>query len=136
MTRLLLDTHFVIYLAGDIRAIRPAEVGVLAAASGPWLVSAVSIWEIRLKWNALNRLGRRKGPISPQLVIKTLNAERAQFEFIALPADQPALPALDPPLAHGDPFDEMLLLQAKTEGARLLTRDQKLRDHPLALCAD
>ncbi len=43
-----------------------------------------------------------------------------------------AAAALDPPLAHTDPFDELLLVQAQVEGLRLLTRDDKLKSHPHA----
>lgn len=133
MTRLLLDTHYVIYLTGDVEALRPAEVKALEEASTPWLVSAISIWEIRLKWNAFNRFGARKGPISPQVALDTLQAASPRFQFVPLRAEQPALPVLDPPIAHGDPFDEMLLLQAEAEGARLLSRDRNLVGHPLVL---
>lgn len=131
MTRLLLDTHFVIYLAGDVTRIRPAEADALEAAEPPWLVSAVSIWEIRLKWHARNRFGERKGPISPQSVLTALKADTPRFQLVPLRVEQPALAALDPPLPHGDPFDEMLLLQAEAEGARLFSRDKSLAGHRL-----
>jgi PIN domain nuclease of toxin-antitoxin system len=37
------------------------------------------------------------------------------------------------PLAHKDPFDELLLVQAQEEGMCLLTRDTKLIGHPFAV---
>ncbi|MFW6300833.1 MAG: hypothetical protein ACOC20_07935, partial [Oceanicaulis sp.] len=56
-----------------------------------------------------------------------------RFRLVPLTVEQPAMGSLEPPLAHGDPFDEMLLLQAEAEGARLLTRDKNLAGHRLAL---
>ena len=43
-----------------------------------------------------------------------------------------AVTLLDTAADHGDPFDELLLVQAQVEGLRLLTPDARLRDHPLA----
>jgi len=39
---------------------------------------------------------------------------------------------LVPPIPHKDPFDAMLLVHAGRLGARLLTRDEDMADHPLA----
>lgn len=41
--------------------------------------------------------------------------------------------ALDVPLDHRDPFDELLLVQAQEEGLQLLMADRLLADHPLAI---
>jgi PIN domain nuclease of toxin-antitoxin system len=40
-----------------------------------------------------------------------------------------AVTALAEPLAHGDKFDELLLVRAEVEGLRLLTRDRLLAGH-------
>ena len=40
--------------------------------------------------------------------------------------------ALDPPLAHKDPFDKPLLVQTQEEGLKFLTGDRRLVGHPLA----
>lgn len=41
--------------------------------------------------------------------------------------------ALETPLAHKDPFDELLLVQAQEEGLKLLTVDRHLVGHPLTI---
>ena len=46
-----------------------------------------------------------------------------------------AAAALETPLGHRDPFDELLLVQAQEEGLKLLTADRRLADHPLAVTA-
>lgn len=40
--------------------------------------------------------------------------------------------ALDPPLAHKDPFGEPLLVQAQEEGLKFLTVDRRRVGHPPA----
>ncbi len=92
-------------------------------------VSAVSIWEIRLKWQTLHAGGARKGPVSPSAVLTLLAAQLVTFVPLT-PAHAAA--RLSPPLAHNDPFDELLLAQAQADGHQLLTRDAKLIGHPAA----
>jgi PIN domain nuclease of toxin-antitoxin system len=53
------------------------------------------------------------------------------IDFLPLTAAHAATPPREP-LPHGDPFDEILLVQAQVEGLKLLTRDAKLVGHPLA----
>ena len=128
--RLLLDTHFLIWIATDQNAIRPAERKILEQTNTEFLVSILSIWEVRIKWNQLDRHGVRKGLISPDTAICVARDSDLLIEEL-LSADM-AIP-LDPPLPHKDPFDELLLVHAQRLGARLFTRDDRLRDHPLAM---
>lgn len=44
-----------------------------------------------------------------------------------------AAQALDVPLTHRNPFDELLLFQAQEEGLQLLSADRLLADHPPAI---
>jgi PIN domain nuclease of toxin-antitoxin system len=126
----LLDTHYVYAIAGAPGRLTATECKYLAEQEGPFSVSAVSIWEIRLKWSALFASGKRKGPMSPAQVTHIL--QRQGVQFLPLLSSH-ACAALQVPLQHNDPFDEVLLLQAQEEGLRLLTRDSRLINHPLAV---
>lgn len=95
-------------------------------------VSAVSIWEMKLKHNARRASGERKSPHDPNDVLALL--EELGIAILPVPPEHMAA-ELEPPLHHGDLFDEMLLVQAQEEGMRLLTIDRLLADHPLALSA-
>lgn len=75
----------------------------------------------------------RKGPFHPEGLLNALGDFGLPVH--ALTAEQSAT-MLDSPLAHNDPFDELLLAVAQVTGHRLLTRDEKLRGHPLAYHAD
>jgi PIN domain nuclease of toxin-antitoxin system len=129
---LLLDTHYVFAIAVSPGRLSPREHRVLADDRQFFLVSAVSIWEIRLKWEALHATGDRKGPRGPDEIVKLLLGQRLTFIAVT-PAHAAATLAVGIP--HHDPFDALLLVQAQEERHRLLTRDAKLLNHPLAVAA-
>ena len=87
---------------------------------------------MQLKRNALHPSGGRKSRFSPEDVIDAL--EDQEVTFLPMTMLQAAR-ALETPLDHTDPFDELLLVQAQEESLRLLTVDRRLVDHPLAVGA-
>ena len=127
--RLLLDTHIAIWAATDEVDLTVGERAALASADAR-VVSAVSIWETRLKWNSRHPSGLRKGVIGPDVLLAFVEA--MGWSVLPLTARHAAA-SLDIPIDHRDPFDELLLTQAQEEGLRLLTRDGSLQHHPLAL---
>ncbi len=128
MAGLLLDTHYAYALAGAPGRLSSAERSFLAHPPERLVISAVSIWEMRLKWHALFHSGGRKGPMDPARALDLLMAQ--SIDFLALtPAH--AAGELDHPMPHHDPFDALLLVQAQIEKLQLLTRDSKLITHPL-----
>lgn len=82
------------------------------------LISAASIWETAIK----HRLG--KLPVSPLDLITA--AAAAGFEPLAISPAHAAATASLPP-HHHDPFDRLLIAQARAEGLKLLSRDRGLR---------
>ena len=128
---LLLDTHYVFGLAGAPGVLSVAERRFLSDYPERIIVSAVSIWEVRLKWHVFHQSGERKGPLSPEGVVSILSTDEI-VEFLMLTPDHAAA-ELKRPLSHRDPFDELLLAQAQVEGLKLLTRDRRLVGHPLAV---
>jgi PIN domain nuclease of toxin-antitoxin system len=87
------------------------------------LVSAATIWEIEIK-RALGRL------TSPAGLIEMI--EEAGFEQLPISFEH-GLAAGRLPLHHRDPFDRMLVAQARIEGLTLATADaaMALYDVPL-----
>ena len=127
--RLLLDTHIAIWASLDPSSLSVVERQLMAASRSPLVLSAVSVWELRLKWHSFNISGSRKGPIDPGSIVRFASA--VGWELLALSARH-ATCLLTEPMGHKDPFDELLLVQAQEEGMCLLTRDAKLVGHPLA----
>ena len=104
-------------------------MAILTAVDHQLLISAVAIWELRLNWHSFYRSGVRKGPADPTPVLGALR--RIGLDILPLDPETAATPLLVP-LAHKDPFDELLLVQAQQSGSRLFTRDRLLLAHPLA----
>lgn len=128
--RILLDTSYLYDLMAAPGKLSDVEHRYLAQARTQIYVSTVSIWEMRLKYNARRRTGMRKSPFDPNDVIAMLEGQNVSFLPITV---RHAARELDTPLAHKDPFDELLLVQAQEEGLKLLTRDQQMAGHPLAV---
>ncbi|WP_044560601.1 type II toxin-antitoxin system VapC family toxin [Azospirillum sp. B4] len=110
---LLLDTHIFLWMRADPARLTERERGLIDRAPRR-LVSAVSFWEIAL----LASLGR----IDDDPRLFTLP------DGIALLPVSPVhcRELVDLPPLHRDPFDRMLIAQARTEGLSLLTRDAKI----------
>ena len=130
--RVLLDTSYLFDFMDRPGNFPDSERRILAAPGTELYVSAVSIWEIRLKHNARHPPGAQKSRFSPEDVLEALEDQNITF----LPMTMlHAARALKTPLGHKDPFDELLLVQAQEEGLRLLTVDRGLIGHPLAITA-
>ena len=115
MTALLLDTHvFLWWRADDQRIVQPVRdaIGVAEIV----FVSAASAWEAAIKI-ALGRLGIPE-PFAAGVDASGFHRMPIAFEHAEAAA---ALPR-----HHADPFDRMLVAQARLEGCTLVTHDQQL----------
>ena len=128
--RILLDTSYLYDLMGARGKFRENERLFFDEHGAELHVSAVSIWEMRLKHHARHSSGVRKNPHDPQAVISVLKEIEAVFLDMT---PNHAASALKTPITHHDPFDEILLVQAQEEGLKLLTVDRRLVEHPLAM---
>ena len=128
--RILLDTYYLYGLMAARGQFSGAERRFFDEHEAQLHVSAVSIWEMRLKYHARHVSGERKSPFDPNEVVVAL--ERQEAAFLPLTTGHAAR-ELDTPLDHRDPFDELLLVQAQEEGLKLLTTDRWIIGHPLAI---
>ena len=85
---------------------------------------------MRLKFHARHASGARKSRFAPEDVIAAF--EQQDVTLLPMTMTQ-AAKRLDVPIAHRDPFDELLLVQAQEEGLKLLTLDRRLVGHPLTV---
>jgi PIN domain nuclease of toxin-antitoxin system len=125
----LLDTHILVWLTTDRAKLASAELRILNDPDHSLLVSPIAFWELRLKWSRFFRSGDRKGPGDPVHFLAAVR--RFGLSTVSFEVEQ-AVAALGNTISHSDPFDELLLVHAQELGARLMTRDRKLADHPLA----
>jgi PIN domain nuclease of toxin-antitoxin system len=114
--RLLLDTHVLLWWLDD-----PAQISEKAGAAihdqeNAVYVSAATLWEIVIK----KGLGKLNAPDNLDEVFRIC-------EFSPLPITvEHALAVRSLPIHHHDPFDRMLVAQAKAEGLTIVTRDSNV----------
>ncbi len=114
--KLLLDTQIYLWVLEDSPRLNQRGRDKILAADQV-LVSAASIWEAVIK----STLGKLR--VEPTLLV----AEIARSGFIELPVTaRHAAVVANLPMHHKDPFDRLLVAQALTEPARLLTSDAML----------
>jgi PIN domain nuclease of toxin-antitoxin system len=113
---LLLDSHvFLWFDRGDGRL--PDSIRHHIDTTKDAYVSAVSIWELSIK----RSLGKLPGLSGSLIEI----AKRNHFQLLPVtPEHAEAVTTFE--RLHGDPFDHLLLAQAKTEGLTLVTHDDIL----------
>jgi len=131
--RVLLDTTYLYRFMEATAALTENDRRFFGARDLQLYASAVSIWEMRLKHNARYASGERKSRFDPNDVVPVLENQGVTFLPMTI---RHAARALETPLGHKDPFDELLLVQAQEEGLKLLTVDRLLVGHPLAVASD
>ncbi len=112
--KLLLDSHaFLWWLADDSRLSRGAREAI-ADPGNAVLVSAATIWELGIK-RAFHRLD-----VGDADLVAEIEANR--FGELSVQARHAAAAAALPP-HHSDPFDRMLVAQARLDGLVCVTAD-------------
>jgi PIN domain nuclease of toxin-antitoxin system len=112
--RLLLDTRILLWWLANSPSLSDRARELIADPDNAVFVSAVSLWEIRLKQS----LGKLQLPADFEV---RLAGE--SFENLPLLADHTRGVA-SLPWHHPDPFDRMLIAQAQAAGLTFLTADQ------------
>lgn len=125
--RLLLDSHvFLWWLADDGRLSAAARAAIVDSRSIVH-ISAATIWELAIK-AALGRLDTGGADLAEEI---------AANGFVELPISaRHAAAAGALPRHHDDPFDRMLIAQARTEELVLVTRDRAFRAYEVAIHGD
>ena len=118
----LLDTHLLIWAAGDEPRLSRCARDLLEDEDHAVIFSAASIWEISIK----AALGRSSFQLSAAVFRRGL-IEVGYRELDITSAH--AVAVGDLPRIHSDPFDRMLVAQARTEGYTLLTSDRRVAEY-------
>ena len=125
--KLLLDTHILLWVLSDDAHLPEKAKKLLESEENEIYYSLASLWEIQIKCLAhpgqmdftaeqiagyCAESGFRKLPISEEHIFCLRNLRR---------------PESAPP--HKDPFDRLLICQAMTENALLITHDRLIPDY-------
>ena len=117
--KFLLDTHLLLWAAGDSRRLSREARALLSAPDSELLFSVASLWEIAIK----RTLGRDDFQVEPRVLRRGL-IDNGYVELSITGDHALAIDALAD--LHKDPFDRMLVAQAAVEGVTLLTSDERV----------
>ena len=113
---ILLDTHVLIWMLQDSPALSEDAREILASYETKMYFSSVSVAEISIK-HSVHPEGMVLSGIETSDVLPKLGCGALDFT----PKHAAMLDSL--PLLPRDPFDRMLIAQAKTEGMKIMSHD-------------
>jgi PIN domain nuclease of toxin-antitoxin system len=118
---LLLDSHIILWWLLDSKDLTDKARKLIADTEHTIFCSAASIWEIRIK-EALGKLElpRRFAEVLAEQSFEDLSVSIRHSHLVA-----------DLPLIHKDPFDRMLVAQARSESLTLVTHDPVFKKYPV-----
>lgn len=120
--RLLVDTHVLLWLMTG-EPVAAAAADALADPRNDVFVSVASLWEIAIK-EGRGRLAPPEDPAAAAVAVG--------FSLLGIDPSH-ARAVRDLPDHHRDPFDRMLVAQARQEQLTLVTRDRRLSDYDVMI---
>jgi len=121
--KLLLDTHVLLWAAGQPDRLPPAIRELLEEPLNELVFSVASLWEIAIK----RSLDRQDFQVDARLLRRGL-LENGYRELEIKGEHAVAIGGLPP--IHKDPFDRILVAQSMVEGIMLLTADPQVAQYP------
>ncbi len=119
----LLDTHIILWWLMTPDNLSAAAHQIITDRHNTIFVSSISFWEMSIK----SSLGKLTLPNNLLTILKTDG-----FKVLPLIPEE-SLTIMDLPPIHQDPFDRMLIAQAKYNNLVFLTRDKKIQEYPIPI---
>jgi len=120
--KLLLDTHIILWAAGQPEKLSESARETLLDTQNKLFFSAISLWEIVIKIG----IGRKDFKVDPYRLRKLLIIN--DYNELPVTSEHVIKVGTLPPL-HKDPFDRLLIAQARCEGMDLLTVDSAVIEY-------
>lgn len=121
----LLDTHTLLWFLYD-NPVLPETAKNLICNSENVYVSIASLWEIAIK----KSIGKLDIDYSSSEIAATCQKKAISILGIK-PIHLDEIPRL--PLIHNDPFDRLIISQAKSEGMTLISKDDKFSSYGIPI---
>lgn len=119
---LLLDTHLLLWAASTPERLSNTARDLLLDPANQLVFSAASLWEINIK----RALGRSDFNVDPRRLWRMLLVSG----YRELPVtSEHCVAVIDLPPLHKDPFDRILVAQARAEDLQLLTVDSAVANY-------
>ncbi len=120
--KLLLDMHVFLFAINAPERLSPKVERLLRDPKVPRWLSGVALWEIAVKI----QIGKLDLPRDSGFYLRHMLTLKAQVLDVGL---RHSLGVLDLPLHHKDPFDHLLVAQAREEGMILVTTDPFIQQY-------
>ena len=124
--KLLLDTHVWLWLALDPERVSAEVLAQIGRVDTEIYVSVATLWEVVIKTG----LGKLNLPDPTETFWQRQTRDSGIVALAIRPEHVLDVAAL--PHVHRDPFDRLLVAQARVEGLTLVTADLKVRAYPVA----
>lgn len=119
----LLDTHTLLWWLEDNPTLSRKAKQIISLNKNIIYVSSVSAWEIAIK----KSLGKLEAPDNLEEMIRENNFVPLSISIVH------ALDIIKLPNHHDDPFDRLLIAQAKYEKLILITRDANIAKYKISV---
>lgn len=115
----LLDTHIMLWAEFDSKRLSRRAKSILENPENVLYFSPISLWEISTK--------HRKHPDLMPVTSECARDMALKMGFIELPVrSRHGVGIAKLPGIHNDPFDRMLITQARSDGLKLVSHDDKV----------
>ena len=125
--RYLLDTHAFLWLAHQSTSLSGQAREIMADSDNVLFLSLASIWELQIK----AQIGRLE-LARPLVDIVREQQEVNQIQLLPIILEH-IIALEDLPQHHQDPFDRMLIAQARHEDMPIITKDTKIAKYPVTI---
>lgn len=122
---ILLDTNIFLWLSGVDGRPSNRALKIFRDSDTQIFISTVSAWEIAIKWSK----GRLTLPGNPRDFMSSV-LKASGMTMLPVTFDD-AIAVADLPWHHRDPFDRLLVVQARNKGLTLLTSDTALEEYDI-----
>ena len=129
--KILLDTHYILWALSNSDRLSGEDITVISDSKNEIYYSDISLWEISIKHD------KKPESFAPTAKLIADLCEESGYIELNLRKEHiynlDLIHSKDKAKYHKDPFDRILLSQAKTEGMMLLTKDAKLKEYDASL---
>jgi PIN domain nuclease of toxin-antitoxin system len=123
--KILLDTHTFIWWDSLPEKLSKKALSLCQNQSNDLVISAATIWEIQIK----KQLDKIKLDIPLK---KMIEEQQKSNQLIILPINETHVLTLDDlPNLHKDPFDRIIIAQAKVEKITIISNDTIMKKYPV-----
>ena len=119
----LLDTHIFIWWTLDHPKLSGSAKATISDTDNLIYVSSASTWEIAIK----SSVGKLSLPESPEIFVRK-QLDMNDFNVLDITVGH-SLGILELPMHHKDPFDRILIAQAKYEDMIIITEDPLIKQY-------